>query len=107
MPLKLNMPLSSNQRRYLRQLAHPLKPVVMVGAKGITDAVCKELDQTLNQHELLKIRLAGDRDQRAADLAQLLESSGAESVQVIGHIASIYRPHPEQPRLALPAARGD
>lgn len=100
----LNMPLSRNQLRYLRQLAHPLKPVVTVGNKGVTEAVCRELDLTLNQHELLKIRLAGDREQRSADLDKLLAASGAEAVQTIGHIASVYRPHPEQPRLALPPA---
>ena len=102
MARKLNMTLSANQRRYLRQLAHPLKPVVMVGAKGVTEAVCKELDLALNQHELLKVKLAGDRDERAAELDKLLEATGAQSVQMIGHVASLYRPHPEQPRLALP-----
>lgn len=102
--LKLNMALSAHQRRYLRQLAHPLKPVVTVGAKGATEAVCRELDLTLNQHELLKIRLAGDRAQRTADLEKLLDASGAQCVQTIGHVASVYRPHPEQPRLALPGA---
>ncbi len=100
---KLNMSLSANQRRYLRQLAHPLKPVVMIGAKGVTDAVCKELDLALTQHELLKVKLTGDREERAAELEKLLAASGAESVQMIGHVASLYRPHPEQPRLALPA----
>lgn len=98
------MALSANQRRYLRQLAHPLKPVVTVGAKGVTDAVCRELDLTLKQHELLKIRLSGDRQQRATDLDKMLAASGAERVQTIGHVASVYRPHPEQPRLALPPA---
>ena len=100
---KLNMPLTPSQRRYLRQLAHPLKPVLMVGAKGVTDAVCNELEVALRQHELLKIRLGGgDRQQRADELARLLESSGAAEVQTVGHVASVYRAHPEQPRLALP-----
>ncbi len=96
------MTLSANQRRYLRQLAHPLKPVVMLGTKGVTEAVCRELDLALTQHELLKVKLAGDREQRAAELDRLLDATGAENVQLIGHIASLYRPHPEQPRLALP-----
>lgn len=98
------MSLSPNQRRYLRQLAHGLKPVVMVGNRGATDAVCQELDGCLLQHELLKVRLGGDRAQREADLERLLAASGAQQVQLIGHVASLYRPHPEKPRLALPAA---
>lgn len=99
------MNLAANQRRYLRQLAHDLKPVVMVGNKGVTPAVCRELDLSLLQHELLKVRLSGDREQRDAELAALLAASGAVEVQQVGHVASLYRPHPEQPRLALPAAR--
>lgn len=96
------MSLSANQRRYLRQLAHPLKPVVMLGAKGATEAVCKELNLALEQHELVKVKLSGDREQRAAELEKLLAATGAESVQTIGHVASLYRPNSEQPRLALP-----
>lgn len=98
----LNMPLSANQLRYLRQLAHPLKPVVMIGAKGVTEAVCKELNLALDQHELLKVKLSGDREQRTLDLEKLVAATHAEGVQIIGHVASLYRPHPEQPKLALP-----
>lgn len=96
------MPVTASQRRYLRQLAHPLKPVVTLGTKGVTDSVVAELDTALEHHELLKVRLSGDRDERAAQLAQLLERTGAEAVQAIGHIASLYRANPQQPRLALP-----
>lgn len=96
------MPVTASQRRYLRQLAHPLKPVVTLGAKGVTDSVVAELEIALDHHELLKVRLSGDRDERAAQLAQLLERTGAEAVQSIGHIASLYRANREQPRLALP-----
>lgn len=101
------MPLSANQRRYLRQLAHPLKPVVLLGTKGATDAVCRELDLALTQHELLKVRLSGDREGRAAELDTLIQASGAENVQVVGHVAILYRPHPEQPRLALPGGHSE
>ena len=33
------MPLKASQIRYLRGLAHALKPIVAVGAKGLTPAV--------------------------------------------------------------------
>ena len=97
------MSLSSSQIRYLRGLAHPLKPVLLLGGKGITAGVLKELDQALDDHELIKVKLTGDdRAARAADLAKLVESSGAETVQTIGHIAVLYRRNGEKPQIALP-----
>jgi RNA-binding protein len=97
------MALTSSQTRYLRGLAHPLKPVLMLGGKGVTVGVLKELEQALDDHELIKVRLTGgDRAARAADLAKLIESSHAEAVQTIGHIAVLYRRNAQQPGIALP-----
>lgn len=97
------MSLTSSQTRYLRGLAHPLKPVLLLGGKGVTAAVLKELEQALDDHELIKVRLTGDdRDARATELAQLVESSRADTVQTIGHVAVLYRRNSDKPRIALP-----
>lgn len=97
------MALTSSQTRYLRGLAHPLKPVLRLGGKGVTATVIKELQQALDDHELIKVRLTGaDKAERAAALTRLVESSGAEPVQSIGHVAVLYRRNAEQPRIALP-----
>ncbi len=97
------MALTSSQIRYLRGLAHPLKPVLLMGGKGVTAGVLKELEQALDDHELIKVRLSGgDRAARAADLVRLVESSHAEAVQTIGHIAVLYRRNDEKPQIALP-----
>jgi RNA-binding protein len=97
------MPLSSSQIRYLRGLAHPLKPVLLLGGQGVTAGVLKELEQALTDHELIKVRLAGnDRTARVADLAKLVESSHAETVQTIGHVAVLYRRNDDKPQIALP-----
>ncbi len=97
------MPLSPSQIRYLRGLAHPLKPVLLLGGKGVTAGVLKELEQALTDHELIKVRLTGDdRAARAADLAKLLESRHAETVQTIGHVAVLSRRNDEKPQIALP-----
>ena len=98
-----NMSLTPSQRRYLRGLAHPLKPVLLLGGKGVTPSVLAELEHALDDHELIKIKLAGeDREERSSSLAQLLDASGAENVQRIGHVAVLYRRNEEQPRIALP-----
>lgn len=97
------MPLTASQTRYLRGLAHPLRPVLLLGGKGVTPGVLKELKQALDDHELIKVRLTGDaRTERVDTLEKLLASSGAEAVQHIGHIAVLYRRNDEQPRIALP-----
>ncbi|HRQ35933.1 MAG: ribosome assembly RNA-binding protein YhbY [Chiayiivirga sp.] len=96
-------PLTSNQKRYLRGLAHPLKPVILVGAKGVTEALLAELDLALDHHELVKVRIAAeDRDARDAGIAILIERSGAQLVQRVGNIACLFRRNPEAPQVPLP-----
>ena len=95
--------LSNAQKRYLRGLAHELKPVVMVGAKGVGPSLLAELDQALEMHELIKVRVAAeDREQRDALIAALLEPSGAALVARIGHVAVLYRRRRESPLVILP-----
>jgi putative RNA-binding protein, YhbY family len=97
------MALSPSQRRYLRSLAHDLNPVILLGAKGATAAVVKELDLALTHHELIKVKLSGgDKDERATQVDTLLQGTGAENVQQIGHVAVLFRRNEDEPKLALP-----
>jgi len=78
--------------RQLRAIGHKLKPVVTIAGNGLSDAVRAELERALNDHELIKIKLAaGDREARDRLLAELLDSTGAELVQQIGNTALILR----------------
>ncbi len=102
--MKTTDKLTEKQKRHLRGLAHALKPVVIIGNAGLTENIQKEIDQTLEHHELIKIRInAADRTGRAAMLEQILNESNALLVQSIGHIAAIYRTA-KQPKLQLPRA---
>lgn len=95
--------LTPNQKRYLRGLAHSLKPVILMGAKGLTESLLAELDLALEQHELVKVRIAADdRDARDAIVTELSERSHAHLVQRIGNIACLYRRNPEAPQISLP-----
>ena len=97
------MQLSEKQRRHLKGLAHPLKPVILMGNAGLTDAVVAETQRALHDHELIKVRLPGlDREDRDAALALLAERTGSTMVTRIGHVAVLYRAHPEVPRIVLP-----
>ena len=97
------MTLSESQKKYLRGLGHALKPVVMVGEAGLTDAVLTEFESTLDHHELIKVRVkVGDREGRDQVIAKLCESGNAQLVQRIGNMALLYRENPEKKRIRLP-----
>ncbi|MDR3447932.1 MULTISPECIES: ribosome assembly RNA-binding protein YhbY [unclassified Dyella] len=97
------MALSPSQRRYLRSLAHDLNPVILLGAKGATEAVLKELDLALSHHELVKVKLSGgDKEERQAQIDFFTEGTRAENVQQIGHIVVLFRRNEDEPKLALP-----
>ncbi len=95
------MPLNPRQRQFLKGEAHSLNPVVMLGNDGISEGVIKELDSSLEHHELLKVRLnAGDtRKEQAQELAT---ATNAEVVQVIGRIAVLFRQKKKDSRFILP-----
>lgn len=86
------MSLSPEQRREYRAIAHNLKPVIIVGDKGLSEGLQEELERALNDHELIKVKIANpDREARQEAVNTLCESTGAQLVQSIGKIAVILR----------------
>jgi len=84
--------LSIQERKRLRQIGHALNPVVMIGGQGLTEGVIEETNRALNDHELIKIKIAGeDRDARAQVIDALIVETQAEVVQKIGKIALLYK----------------
>lgn len=83
------------QRRKLRAQAHHLKPVILIGQKGLHEALIEELELALDHHELLKIKFANGRQGADAIIRQILERTGATLIQSIGGTATIYRKRPE------------
>jgi len=98
------MELSEKQRRHLKGLAHPLKPVILMGNAGLTDAVVAETRRALTDHELIKVRLPGlEREDRDAALHALAERTESTMVTRIGHVAVLYKANPRLPRIVLPS----
>lgn len=95
------MPADNARVRKLRGLCHQLSPVVIVADKGLNENVKAEIEQALDTHELIKIKLRAQRDQRAAWTDQIVADTGAEVVQKIGQIACFFRRNPEKPRISL------
>lgn len=76
----------------LRAIAHKLNPVVTVAQKGLSETVCKEIDQALSRHELIKVKIVvGDRELRKEVAADICEQTRCELVQSIGNVVVLYR----------------
>ena len=98
------MPLSNKQKQFLKSKAHSLKPVVMLGANGLTEGVMAEIEIALNHHELIKVKVPGDdRETRHLVCDAISRESGADLVQVIGKTA-IFFLDKEDGNIRLPKA---
>lgn len=96
------MSLSNSQKKYLRGLTHSLDPVVMVADKGLNENVMAEIELALEHHELIKVKVRTEREQRLAWIEQISKTTGAELVHQIGQVACYFRRNPKQPKVALP-----
>ena len=97
------MTLTGKQKNYLRGIAHNLNPVVMIGGKGLTDAVMNEIELALDQHELIKIKLqSNEKSEKVAIVAQITSATNSEPVQLIGRVGVIYRPS-EDAKITIPS----
>lgn len=82
-------------RKKFKAQAHTLNPVVMIGQAGLTGAVLAEIELALNSHELIKIRIRAEREERKTLSEKICQDTGAELIQSIGQIIVIYRVKPK------------
>ena len=97
------MALTGKQRRHLRALAHPLKPLVQIGKDGVSDALVAATDQALLDHELIKVKVgenAGIERHEAADA--LAARTHSHVAQVLGNTVVLYKRRAEDPAIELP-----
>ena len=94
--------LSTKQKQFLKGLAHHLNPVVMLGGNGLTEGVLAEIENALNHHELIKVKVAGaDRETKQLIIDAIVRETKAAQVQTIGHILVLYPPS-EEAKIQLP-----
>jgi RNA-binding protein len=97
------MKLTESQKKYLRGRGHPLKPVIMIGDAGLSDALLAEFSSTIEHHELIKVRVrTGDRKVRDSIIGELCKAGAAELITRIGNVALLYRRNDDKPRIPLP-----
>ena len=88
--------MNSADKKRLRAEAHTLNPVVMIGQSGLTAAVLAEIEQALDSHELIKVKIRAERDERKLISEKISADTGAELIQSIGQIVVIYRSNPDK-----------
>ena len=93
--------------KQLRAIGHKLKPVVTVAGNGLNDTVMAELERALDQHELIKVKLAvGSREAKSTVSTELCERTGAQLIQSVGNIILVLRradtPDPKLSNLIRP-----
>jgi RNA-binding protein len=93
--------LAGFQRRALRALANPMRALIQVGDGGLSPGLLRALDDALDRHELVKVRMREPEDKKA-QAAHLAACSGASLCGLVGHTAILYRPHPDEPKIELP-----
>ena len=97
------MNLSKKQLKFLRARCHDLKPVILMGQKGLTEEVLNEIEIALTHHELIKIKLSvDDRELRKQVSNEICEQTHSEEVQSIGKTLSVYRVNPDKAVIELP-----
>ena len=102
-PYNNRMQLNDKQKKHLRSIAHDLKPIIQVGNAGVSNGLTNELNQTLEHHELVKVKLrVGDREARNLIIAQLIEQTRSCLVNRIGNTAVLYRRRNKNPGIELP-----
>ena len=97
--------MTGKQKRYLRALAHPLKPLVNLGKHGLSPENKREIETLLLDHELIKLKVIDScplsKKERGNAVGRI---KCLEVVQVIGKTLVLFSPHPDDPKIKLPAA---
>lgn len=96
------MELDNATIKRLRGIGHELKPIVMIGNKGITPTITEEIDRALSDHELIKIKLpAGTKEEREVIGTEIATAANAALVHTIGRMALLLRQNPNaNPKLS-------
>lgn len=94
--------LSNKQIRHLKSLAHDLKPVVIIGEKGLTKSVIDEIISTIEIHELIKVKIrAEEREERLQMIETITKKTQSNKVQLVGHIVTLFKRN-KDPQIAIP-----
>ena len=88
--------ITSTQKQKLKVQASRLDPIILIGAKGLTEPVHVEIERALNDHELVKIRFhIKDRAYQKEAAITICQRHEAILIHAVGHVIVIYRARQE------------
>ena len=97
--------MTGRQKRHLRALAHPLKPIVNLGKQGLSRETKREIESQLLDHELIKCKVLDSCPLSKKECAEEISiMKEIEVVQIIGKTLILFSPHPEDPKIKFTCA---
>jgi len=96
--------LTGKQKRYLRSLAHELKPIFQVGKSGTNEGIIRHIREAIEKRELMKVSVLNNcLDDPKAIGEELAADTDAELVQVIGRTIVLYKESKDHKTIELPS----
>ena len=97
------MELRGYQRKYLRSLAHNLKPTVFIGKNNFTSGVLSSIEDSFVNNELIKIKIF-NKDNHDIIINAISSKSDCDIVGSIGKILIAYKKNvdPDKRKIILP-----
>ena len=94
--------ITSKQRSALRSLSNNIKPLFQIGKENVGENLIKQLDEYLELHEIVKVRILQSADVGAKETcAEIADKLKAEPVSAVGSTFVIYRRSKENPVIEL------
>ncbi len=97
--------LTNKQISYLKSLAHSMKFIVQTGGKGLSENVLLEIDKALDSHELIKVKLNADKDDRDKMLKTIIKTQKCELINSIGRVVVLFKQNKKDPQIELPSKK--
>ena len=98
--------ITAKQKRFLKGLAHPLSPVVLIGKEGLSSGLINTVNAELLNHELIKVKIGNTSGlEKNSTSLSIAEQSQSTLVQLIGKTVILYKPNPKRAkdkRIRLP-----
>jgi len=85
-------PLTNPQIRKFKAAAQLMEPLLKVGKAGLSDGFIRTVSETLDRHELVKIKFAEFKEQKKELAPLLAEKTGSHLVMRVGNVMVLHRP---------------
>ena len=95
--------LTNKQRNYLRKLANGIEPIFRIGKGGLTDNMIEQMNLAFEAREIFKVYVLKNSELEVRAVCdEIVSSTGAEPVSVVGSKFVLYKPSSEKPKIVLP-----